>query len=416
MKRYCFLLLCLISSFEDNPIHLGTETLIHEFDPHEKAIRLLTTGKFEKALELYNRIIEKRANDYEARYRAGYLYLLSNKLLLSEYNLTESIKLKPEEKDSKRCLAEVYSRLNRFDEAADIFFDLGQKVKAKQYKSFGSEAPYNIQSDLQSTSIQFTTIDPLPRFKIKINGVEVIVQLDTGGSELILDSEFAKDLKLETFGYKEGIFGGGKKSLIGYSKVDSIKIGDFEIKNIPVHILKMGTTSFKGIIGTRILYQFLTTIDYPKRQLILCKKMPKAITNDKMRQVESVPFWLEGTHFMLAWGTANRSDSLLLCVDSGLGNGAFCFPISTANKINLKINKDQVGKLNGGGGMFDYYPAEIFEMTLGTAKQETLYGVVVEEDLLSNRFEYGIDGIISHNFLKSYKVTIDFDKMTFFLE
>jgi hypothetical protein len=50
-------------------------------------------------------------------------------------------------------------------------------------------------------------------------------------------------------------------------------------------------------------------------------------------------------------------------------------------------------------------------MTLSEAKHENLNGVIVEKFSLSNRYEYTIDGIISHNFLKNYAVTFDFEKM-----
>jgi hypothetical protein len=77
----------------------------------------------------------------------------------------------------------------------------------------------------------------------------------------------------------------------------------------------------------------------------------------------------------------------------------------------MSINKNIIRRLHGGGGMFEYYPAELYEMTLGEAKHENLNGVIVENDGfgLSNRYEYTIDGIISHAFLKNYAVTFDFD-------
>lgn len=272
MKKYSLLLLCLSFFFQiENKLSASSKLFFQKEKTNEKAYELFKKAEFDKALELYNEIKKEHINDYEANYRAGYIYLLKNDLSLSENDLKKAIELKPEENDPKRCLAMAYYRQDKFQEAAVLFDEIGEDAKAEQLASFGSNTPYKIATDLKKTIIPFIMVDPLPRFYMKVNGKEIIVQLDTGGSELILDSDFAEEIGAQTYGSREGVFG---------------------------------------------------------------------------------------------------------------------------------------------GGMFEYYPAELIEMTLGEAKQKNLNGIIVENDGgLSTRYEYTIDGIISHTFLKNYAVTFDFDNM-----
>ena len=45
-----------------------------------------------------------------------------------------------------------------------------------------------------------------------------------------------------------------------------------------------------------------------------------------------VPFCLAGTHYILALGTFNGSEPMLLFVDTGLKDGAFAAPMSTIKR------------------------------------------------------------------------------------
>jgi hypothetical protein len=90
-----------------------------------------------------------------------------------------------------------------------------------------------LQTDKDETSINFMMTDPLPIFKISVNGKEIIVLLDTGGPEMIIDNDFAKEIGATVFGSDEGTFAGGRKGQFSYGSVDLVRIGEFDIKNVP---------------------------------------------------------------------------------------------------------------------------------------------------------------------------------------
>ena len=94
-------------------------------------------------------------------------------------------------------------------------------------ESFKGQTPYEIQGDGQITHVKFIKTDPLPVVSVHINGGdEVNFFIDTGGSELALDSEFAKELGLPQFGEVQGTFSGGQHADVEQSRIESITLGD----------------------------------------------------------------------------------------------------------------------------------------------------------------------------------------------
>jgi predicted aspartyl protease len=195
--------------------------------------------------------------------------------------------------------------------------------------------------------------DPLPVAKVRVNGSEPVNSLiDTGGAELIIDTKFAQETGAAQFGSVTGTFAGGQKAGVQHGRVDSLRAGDFTIRNVPVHIMDVrrfspifGGTRVDGIIGTVLLYHFIATLDYPEGRLTLRLK-----TEQNLKQIEQeavkqgsivVPFWMAGDHCMVAWGTVNNSPPMLFFVDTGLAGRGFVCPESTLQKAGIKLQEDQ---------------------------------------------------------------------------
>jgi hypothetical protein len=107
--------------------------------------------------------------------------------------------------------------------------------------------------------------------------------------------------------------------------------------------------------------------------------------------------------------------SLNLFLDSGLADSsAILLPKQTLDYVGVpipptKINPKGVGGL---GGNFPVGSFKIDQCKIGPWEQDNLtglFGVFPPELYLS--CEFIIDGIVSHQFLKKYKWTIDFDSM-----
>jgi hypothetical protein len=172
-------------------------------------------------------------------------------------------------------------------------------------------------------------------------------------------------------------------------------------------------------VGTSVLRQFLSTMDYPHGKLVLRERSEESarILRDEVtgRVVDDIPFYLQGTHFLLAHGSLNGYKGLLFHIDSGLaGDAAFGAPRETLEYVGIPIPDTEVheGSVGGGGGGFAAGVFPIAELGLGDLAQHDLigsFGALPPGSYWALGFI--LDGLISHNFLRAYAWTLDFDSM-----
>jgi predicted aspartyl protease len=393
----------------------------------ESADVLFIQGKFEEARNIYNLLLSADPDNCHILTQLGHIALLSNHLEDAEGSLQQVLELDTTANFAVSLLAEVYYRKDDFTQAAPLLEKMGKEVKARKYASYRDKIPYEIAGTTESTVIPFVIEEPLPVVEVQINGSKKVnFLIDTGGSELVIDTELAKKVGATVFGDEMGTFAGGKKALYQHGSVDSIKLSTFTVRNVPVHIQNVrefsspifGEVSIDGIIGTVFLYHFISTLDYPNGKLILQRKTETNLNQLKEHQVNciSIPFWMAVDHYMVAWGTVNGSTPLLFFVDTGMAGGGFTCPESTIKKAKIELREDQAGEGMGAGGKVRVIPFVVNQLTLGDAKESNIGGLFVEEFVLEDAFGFTIGGLISHGFFKHYSITMDFGNMKYSLQ
>jgi hypothetical protein len=106
---------------------------------------------------------------------------------------------------------------------------------------------------------------------------------------------------------------------------------------------------------------------------------------------------------------------LLFHVDSGLaGEPAFAAPRQTLEYVGIPVPEVEVrgDVIGGGGGGFATGTFSIAELGLGDLLQSDLvgsFGSLPPQSFMMHGFIQ--DGLISHNFLRAYSWTLDFDRM-----
>src|SRR6266446_4442339 len=257
----------------------------------DSADRLFQAGKFAEADKLYSQIAAQNPKDYSATLQLGRVALLSNRLDDAQKWLEKAITLQPGDADAKVMLAAVFYRRDDFQKAAASLNGVevsSNKLIASQYptlnvaklESFKGQTPYEVHGNGQSTRLKFVKTDPLPVVNVRVNGGdEVTFFIDTGGSEVALDTDFARELGVPQFGVVQGTFSGGQHAQVKLGRIDSLTVGDWTIKNLPTAMLPLrqlskglGVKQIDGIIGTTLFYHFLATMDYPHGELVLRRK------------------------------------------------------------------------------------------------------------------------------------------------
>jgi hypothetical protein len=335
-------------------------------------------------------------------------------------------------------LAEAFYRRDDFQKAAASLKGVdvsSNKMIIEQYptlnvaklESFKGQTPYELQGKGESTHVKFVRTDPLPIVNVRVNGGdEVTFFIDTGGSEVALDTDFAKELGIPQFGAVHGTFSGGQHTEVQLGRVESLTVGDWTIKNLPAVMLPvrqlskgLGVKRIDGCIGTTLFYHFLATMDYPHGELVLRRKTAKSLeqfvaTSSGKKVV--VPFWMASDHFMVGWGRVETLPPALLFVDTGLVGAGVKLAESVIKEARIKLEEDKAYEGSGGGGKLKIVPYTVRQLSFGGIKEDNVPGLYDGPFPWEDTFGFQLAGMVGHDFFKPYAVTFDFENMQIFLQ
>ena len=259
---------------------------------------------------------------------------------------------------------------------------------------------------------------PLILLPVQVNGsgpFEFI--LDTGAGTSLLSSDLAKELEVKIIGSKEGKSAGGKVA-VSLAKTDSLAVGETELHDVDVgivdlaHIGKTIGAKIDGDLGYNFLKHFRVTIDYCNCEVRLDD--PKRVENFGRSAKTEVPMRL-----------ASPAKPLILVDVHANGRGPFQFAIDTGTSttaITPGLAKEvaaatsPVGPITTGGAHVDVTAGTLQSFQVGAAKIDNMPVVVADFfAMLSDAIGAKLDGIVGYNFLRNYKVVIDYPGETFSL-
>jgi hypothetical protein len=293
-------------------------------------------------------------------------------------------------------------------------------------QSFRGQTPYKVHGHGQSTRLKFLRTDPLPLVSVRVNGGgEVAFFIDTGGSEVALDTDFGRELGVPQFATVQGTFSGGQHAGVQLGRIKSLALGNWTVENLPVAMLPLrqlseglGAKRIDGIIGTTLFYHFLTTMDYPHSELVLRRK--DATTLDQFMAASgksvAVPFWIASDHFMVGRGRVETLPPALLFVDTGLAGAGVKLGESVIKQAGIKLEEDKASEGAGGGGKLKIVPYTVRQLSFGDAKEDNVPGIYDGPFPWQTTFGFQLQGMVGHDFFKRYAVTFDFQNMRIYLQ
>ncbi|MCX8129646.1 MAG: aspartyl protease family protein [Clostridia bacterium] len=413
------------------------------------ADELFRHGRLTEAEAAYKEIREMTPDNVILLGRLGILALWNNKTEEAEKMLKSALHNIPwyqsfwpftAELDFK--LAMTYYRKNDFKKAAEQFkkaagpIALGSfkqlKALESQAKLFEDDEAYIIEGPEESR-IDFIRTDPLPVIQVSVNDNEPLYFiLDTGGAELILNTQLAERIGATISGTIESEYVGGAKAKTGLGKINSVSIGDFKIRNIPINTMKTDEFSsifdglkIDGILGTRILSQFISTFDYSNGSLILARNRTENSKSLDTLVLEGkakvFPINLIDMHVIITQGTVNNLGPMNFFVDTGMAGGGFLATEATIKKTGIRADWSKAVESMGGGGKVEGVDITVDCLTLGTGEntisEKNVPGMVMRKNpYIGDTVGFRIDGIVSHQFFRRYSVTFDFTRMILIIQ
>lgn len=206
-----------------------------------------------------------------------------------------------------------------------------------------------------------------------------------------------------------------------FGALDSFKLGGIELRNIPVTWFDSedGRELGDGMIGTWVLYHFLTTIDYAGRSLILRPRTPetamKARADAERASAEPLPLWLAHEHLLFSRGSVADSGTRIVALHIG-GTGEMVAGMTeeTARQLGIRIDYDRPVETSAGGLPVTTYPCYPEEVRLGNAAAKGIYSFASNRSAL-DREGFDVLAHFSHSFYKPYNVTLDFTDMNVYI-
>lgn len=320
--------------------------------------------------------------------------------------------------DAAKGLMMVYYLTREYAKADNLTLPEGEEDARLRFMQRFEGTPYHTEwaSADKVATVPFITQNPLPLMTIETNGRAMEVILDTGGDMLIVDEGVAKEIGVNVLATRQAKFAytGGEAVEEGLGQVETIKLGEVTLRNVPVLVLpwkSRGPTS-DGVLGTNVLREFLSTVDYANDQMIFREKSDagkqQLLTSLKGKATVTIPFVLQGSHLMFARGSLNGRKGLSYFIDSGL---AASMPFIGINETLewLGIEKTPIE-----GTPYSWFPIQ--SLGLGPLRQGEAQGLadVMVGEPPYWRYGFMFDGLLSHQFLRKYASwTIDFDSMTY---
>ena len=252
---------------------------------------------------------------------------------------------------------------------------------------------------------------PLILLPVKVNGQGPFDFIfDTGAGTSLLSTELARRLQLKVIGSKNGQSAGGKVS-VSLAKVDSFAVGEAKLDDVDVGIVDLGHigktigANIDGDLGYNFLKHFRVTIDYRGCEIRL----------DDPKRVESIG---RSAHTEVAMRLAGPAKPLILVDVHANGGGPFQFAIDTGTSTtaitpelaaDIGVASSPMGQATTGGAQVDVTAGQFAFFQIGGARIDNLAVIVADFfPMLSQAVGTKLDGIVGYNFLRNFRVVINY--------
>jgi Flp pilus assembly protein TadD len=379
---------------------------------------LWAAGFFDEADREYERALS--VDSESARARFGFARSLSSRSRLNEAlgEVEYALQLAPNDSDLHALTGTVLERLNRFADAAkayDKYADLlprresaaiaTARNRATLLRSFSKRPPLEVsQEDAnQVHTLPFKLVNNKILVLGRLNGVQVEWVLDTGAERTGVSPDVAgaAGIRTVTATLTAGV-GRAAVRRIRLGRADSIEVGSLRVHNVPVAIRAPaigGAARWQGQSLSPIALGFSVSVDYGRKRVVLARALsdePSTGVTLPMR-VHPLP---------LIRGTLNSMHPAYFVVDTG--GEVISIGSDTADLLGMQPARHIPLRVIGMSGPDeDAFLLPGVDLDFQGVSLRRVGLAVLNLRAPSVLLGYQVGGIVGHNFLSRYRVSID---------
>jgi hypothetical protein len=379
----------------------------------EAHLRLADLGEAGRS---FARALALSPGDEPARAGLGRIALLQDDPARAESLLVGLAARAP---DVARDLFHARLRQGRWEQAADLAEEAGETGRAARLRRLvATGAPWRIEGP-ERASLPWIRCWPVPIVKARVNGQPVLLAVETGVADLVLDPSTARRCGVTVLPEEAPLDWCGTRVAARMALAQRIELGGLRIENVPAATVALrrwsieanpGGEAVGGLIGANLLARFTPTLDYRKCRLELERRgAPRGFAPDARR----VPFELWGEREITVYGSIAAGRRMAMALQTGVPGCGVGAPPEVFEEVGLKAGAisralGSAGRLTGGQ---PWAGVQVPTVTVGPVVQEKLSGcsgALASADL----WRHGVrrDALLSSDFLRRLRVTVDWER------
>jgi len=379
---------------------------------------LWAAGFFDEADQDYARALVVDPRSGRARY--GIARSLSSRSRLTEAlgEVERGLESSPGDSDLYAVRGTVLERLNRFEDAARAYDESANLLPTREpaaiaiarnratlLRSFARRPPLDVSDeDANSThTLPFKLVNNKIVVLGRLNGMQVEWVLDTGAERTGISPETASAAAIRTVTstLTAGVGQPGVRR-IRLGRADTVELGSLKVHNVPVAIRAPtigGAARWQGQSLSPIALGFSVSVDYARKRVVLARALPEppAAGITLPMRIQPLP---------LIRGTLNSMHPAYFVVDTGgevisIGaDTADLLGMESARHIRLRV-------LGMSGPDEDAFLLPGVDLDFQGVSLRRVGLAVLNLRAPSVLLGYQVGGIVGHNFLSRYRVSID---------
>jgi predicted aspartyl protease len=385
------------------------------------AVAHLRLAHLADAKKLFLRVIALQSGDAAARAGLGKLALFEDRPAEAESLLDGALEA---DDTAPFDLLAARTRLGQWALAASLADSLGLAGRAEMLRKIAEDSVY-VVSGAPEVKMMFARALPAPLVRIKLNGQSVLMAIDTGASDLLIDDYVGRQCKVTLLSGESPTVWDGERGVARNAMVDRIEIGKVRIEHMPAGVLALRKWGLlvnpdgervAGVIGINLLRRFSPVLDFDAMRLEL---KPRGTPIEARPGARRIPFELWGENEMMAMGSIGGGRHMEMMVATGIPACGIAAPPEVFEELGLRPGMmSRVTKTAGSpfGGK-SWAQVSTSGVTLGSISRDHVdgwYGAMDSAEM----WRHGVrrDAAVSIEFFKGYRVSIDWARRELVLE